>query len=75
MLGNLGSNPRSKNGGKMIHKNWQELIKPSSLSTKDVKDTPNKAIVVAEPLERGFGLTSDSDNLGTDQSYLCFASV
>ena len=57
MLGNLGSNPRSKNGGKMIHKNWQELIKPSSLSTKDVKDTPNKAIVVAEPLERGFGLT------------------
>ena len=36
----------------MIHKNWQELIKPSSLSTKDASDLPNKAIVVAEPLER-----------------------
>ena len=41
----------------MIHKNWQELIRPNSLSTKDVTDSSNKAIIVAEPLERGFGLT------------------
>ena len=41
----------------MIHKNWQELIKPNSLSTKNLTDSPNKAVVVAEPLERGFGLT------------------
>ena len=41
----------------MIHKNWQELIRPNSLSTKDVADSSNKAIIVAEPLERGFGLT------------------
>ena len=38
----------------MIHKNWQELIKPNKLeiSSEGVKGT-----MVAEPLERGFGLT------------------
>ncbi len=40
----------------MIQKNWQELIKPTKL---DIKTTANTNIgkVVAEPLERGFGLT------------------
>lgn len=39
----------------MIQKNWQELIKPTSLDI--VNETNNKAKVVVEPLERGFGLT------------------
>ncbi|MGI9366827.1 MAG: DNA-directed RNA polymerase subunit alpha, partial [Rhizobiaceae bacterium] len=38
----------------MIHKNWQELIKPTKL---DVDVTGTKGTLVAEPLERGFGLT------------------
>lgn len=39
----------------MIQKNWQELIKPTSLDI--VSEHNNKAKVVVEPLERGFGLT------------------
>ncbi len=38
----------------MIHRNWQELIKPTKL---DVSSKGNKGTLVAEPLERGFGLT------------------
>lgn len=40
----------------MIHKNWIELIKPSKL---EISHKPNTHVgkVVAEPLERGFGLT------------------
>ena len=41
----------------MIHKNWQELIKPSQLDVKPGADPSRQATVVAEPLERGFGLT------------------
>lgn len=41
----------------MIHKNWSELIKPSQLSVIPGSEPGNKATVVAEPLERGFGLT------------------
>ncbi|MFV0333617.1 MAG: DNA-directed RNA polymerase subunit alpha, partial [Tropicimonas sp.] len=41
----------------MIHKNWQELIKPTQLEVKPGADAPRKATLVAEPLERGFGLT------------------
>ncbi|MFD0980377.1 MULTISPECIES: DNA-directed RNA polymerase subunit alpha [Tropicimonas] len=41
----------------MIHKNWQELIKPTQLEVKPGADASRKATVVAEPLERGFGLT------------------
>lgn len=37
-------------------KNWQELKKPVSLELKG-GESKNKAIFVAEPLERGFGLT------------------
>jgi DNA-directed RNA polymerase subunit alpha len=40
----------------MIHKNWQELIKPTKLELV-TSDAPNTGKVVAEPLERGFGLT------------------
>ena len=41
----------------MIHKNWQELIKPVKLQV-DTGTTPRThAVIVAEPLERGFGLT------------------
>ncbi|MEL6947946.1 MAG: DNA-directed RNA polymerase subunit alpha, partial [Pseudomonadota bacterium] len=38
----------------MIHRNWQELIKPTKL---DVSADGVKGTLIAEPLERGFGLT------------------
>ena len=41
----------------MIHKNWAELIKPTQLEVKPGNDPARKATVIAEPLERGFGLT------------------
>ncbi len=41
----------------MIHKNWQELIKPNQLEVRSGNDPMRQATVVAEPLERGFGLT------------------
>ena len=41
----------------MIHKNWQELIKPTQLEVKPGANPATQATVVAEPLERGFGLT------------------
>ena len=41
----------------MIQKNWQSLIKPSKLSVDHGHDSARAATVVAEPLERGFGLT------------------
>ena len=41
----------------MIHKNWAELIKPTQLEVKPGSDPQRQATVVAEPLERGFGLT------------------
>ena len=41
----------------MIQKNWQELIKPNKLEIIPGPDAKRFATVVAEPLERGFGLT------------------
>ncbi|MEL6219315.1 MAG: DNA-directed RNA polymerase subunit alpha [Pseudomonadota bacterium] len=41
----------------MIHKNWQELIKPRSLEVSAGREPARMATAVAEPLERGFGLT------------------
>ncbi len=41
----------------MIQKNWQELIKPTKLDIVPGNDPARVASVVAEPLERGFGLT------------------
>jgi DNA-directed RNA polymerase subunit alpha len=42
---------------RMIQKNWQELIKPMQLDVKPGNEPARQATVVAEPLERGFGLT------------------
>ena len=41
----------------MIHRNWQELIKPQQLEVRPGNNPARQATVVAEPLERGFGLT------------------
>ncbi|MEQ9641816.1 MAG: DNA-directed RNA polymerase subunit alpha [Alphaproteobacteria bacterium] len=41
----------------MIQKNWQELIKPKKLEIEQGHDAQRFATLVAEPLERGFGLT------------------
>ena len=41
----------------VIAKNWTELKKPNKLDVRAGTDTKRKAIFVAEPLERGFGLT------------------
>ena len=41
----------------VIAKNWQELKKPNKLDVKAGTDAKRKATFVAEPLERGFGLT------------------
>jgi DNA-directed RNA polymerase subunit alpha len=38
-------------------KNWQELKKPNALEVKAGNDPKRRATFVAEPLERGFGLT------------------
>ena len=38
-------------------KNWQELKKPDTLEKKSGSDALRKAAFIAEPLERGFGLT------------------
>jgi len=38
-------------------KNWQELKKPNALERKQGSDQRRKASFVAEPLERGFGMT------------------
>ena len=41
----------------MIEKNWKELIKPTKLSVKRDEQDPFTATIVAEPIERGFGVT------------------
>jgi len=41
----------------LIQKNWQELIRPSKLNVQSGADARRVATVVAEPLERGFGIT------------------
>jgi len=40
-----------------IQRNWQELIKPTKLDFVSGSDNSRVASVVAEPLERGYGLT------------------
>jgi DNA-directed RNA polymerase subunit alpha len=40
----------------IVARNWQDLIKPEHLDIKSAADT-RKATFVAEPLERGFGMT------------------
>ena len=41
----------------MIQKNWTEMIKPNKLNVEPGGDPKRQASIVAEPLERGFGLT------------------
>jgi len=41
----------------VIQKNWQELIKPQKVEIDRADKTKNAGKVIAEPLERGFGLT------------------
>ena len=41
----------------MLQKNWQQLIKPSKLDVVPGTDPERTATIVAEPFERGFGLT------------------
>ena len=41
----------------MLQKNWMELIKPSKMDVNVQNDSNKKGILIAEPLERGFGLT------------------
>ena len=44
-------------GRLVLQKNWQELIKPNKLNIEPGDEPGRVATVVAEPLERGFGLT------------------
>ncbi len=41
----------------MLQKNWQALIKPEKLEVEGSHDPARIATMVAEPLERGFGMT------------------
>ena len=41
----------------MIERNWQELIRPEKPVIETGSDAQRKARMVAEPLERGFGVT------------------
>ena len=41
----------------VLQKNWQELIKPNKLDVESGVDATCEATIVAQPLERGFGLT------------------
>ena len=41
----------------MIEKNWKEIIKPSKLEVKEESKSENTSTIIAEPLERGYGVT------------------
>ena len=41
----------------MIEKNWKEIIKPSKLEVKEDNNLENTSTIIAEPLERGYGVT------------------
>ena len=41
----------------VIQRNWQSLIKPEKLEVEPGADPSRMATIVAEPLERGFGMT------------------
>ena len=56
LIGVFGPTIRRRNKA-IIQKNWQELIKPSKLNIETGDDQRRVATVVAEPLERGFGVT------------------
>ena len=41
----------------VIEKNWQELIRPMKPEIQPGFDPVRQAKIIAEPLERGFGMT------------------
>ena len=41
----------------MLQKNWMELIKPNKMDVNVEQNNGRSGIIIAEPLERGFGLT------------------
>ncbi len=41
----------------ILNKNWQDLIKPAKIDIEQVGSKNNRAVLLAEPLERGFGVT------------------
>ena len=41
----------------VLQKNWQDLIKPTKLDVASGRDRTRSATIMAEPLERGFGMT------------------
>jgi len=41
----------------LLNKNWKDLIKPQKLDIKIATNDSKRATFVAEPLERGFGIT------------------
>ena len=41
----------------IVEKNWQELIRPTKLEVSTGVDARTRATIIAQPLERGFGLT------------------
>jgi len=41
----------------VVEKNWQELIRPTKLDVAPGQDGSRRATIIAQPLERGFGLT------------------
>ena len=41
----------------MIEKNWQSLLKPKKIKVQIDEKNSNQATIIAEPLEKGFGLT------------------
>ncbi|NNE42436.1 MAG: DNA-directed RNA polymerase subunit alpha [Marinicaulis sp.] len=41
----------------MLDQNWQELIRPNKLEVTTGADANRKGTLIAQPLERGFGLT------------------
>src|SRR3974390_1713022 len=57
-----GARPTTAPGNAMganvtIQKNWQELIRPNKLQVSTGADPKREAVVIAEPLDRGFGVT------------------
>ncbi len=55
-LTSASPNPKGKTVA-VNSKNWQELKKPTALDKRPTGDARRKGSFVAEPLERGFGLT------------------
>jgi len=41
----------------VLQRNWQELIKPQKLNIQPGRRPDREATIIAEPLERGFGIT------------------